>query len=107
MAEELELDMDAFAACLEDPEMMDRVTSDLADGAAVRAGTPTFIILKEGDGSIVPGALPEESFAQIVRRVVGGDAQRVEGCPIVRPGLRPNLDRVRTEAVRPRLQPAG
>ena len=32
LASELDLDMDAFAACLEDPVMMERVNSDFADG---------------------------------------------------------------------------
>ncbi len=74
MAEELELDMDAFAACMEDTEIADRVTSDLADGAQFVRGTPTFIILHEGDGSIVPGALPEESFVQLFDELLAGTA---------------------------------
>jgi protein-disulfide isomerase len=65
LAEELELDMDAFAACLDDPEKMDRVDSDMAEGRQFVQGTPTFIILKDGDGSIVPGALPVDSFVQL------------------------------------------
>ncbi len=65
-AEELGLDATAFSACLEDPDIAARVQSDLNDGAAYVQGTPTFIILHGMEGSIIPGALPVESFVQIL-----------------------------------------
>jgi len=65
-AEELGLDATAYRACLEDPAMAARVQSDLDDGAPYVQGTPTFIILRGQEGSIVPGALPVDSFVQIL-----------------------------------------
>jgi protein-disulfide isomerase len=66
VAAEVGLDGDAFAACLEDPEMMERVDSDMAEGAQFVQGTPTFIIVRGVSGSIIPGALPEATFSQVL-----------------------------------------
>ena len=71
LAEELGLDMDAFNACLEDPDMMDRVRSDQADGAPFVRGTPTFVILfPNGDGRLIPGALPADQFSQALTQLL-------------------------------------
>lgn len=76
IASELELDMDAFALCLEDDEIAERVTSDLMAGAAFVRGTPSFIVLVDGEGSIIPGALPADSFVQILDEMLaGGEAE--------------------------------
>lgn len=66
LAADLGLDVDAFAACLDDPEMAERVNSDLAEGTQFVEGTPTFIIVHGDQGSIIPGALPEASFSQLL-----------------------------------------
>jgi protein-disulfide isomerase len=65
-AEELGLDGTAFAACLDDPEMAARVDSDLQDGVQFVQGTPTFIVLHGTEGSIIPGALPVDTFVSIL-----------------------------------------
>ncbi len=70
LAEQLGLDMDLFAACLVDPAMMERVDSDMADGAPFVQGTPTFIVLYGGQGRIIPGALPVDQFAPALRQMV-------------------------------------
>ena len=70
LAEDLALDMDQFSACLADQAMMDRVNSDLADGAPFVQGTPTFIVLYGGQGRIIPGALPLDQFADALRQMV-------------------------------------
>ncbi len=89
LASELELDMDAFAACMEDPVMMERVNSDFADGQVTVAdeqgnpqylvsGTPTFVFLyrEEDEGPLallmrpINGALPAESFTELLSQVV-------------------------------------
>lgn len=70
LAEEIGLDMDQFSACLADPAIMERVDSDLADGAPFVQGTPTFIVLYGGQGRIIPGALPLEQFAPALRQMV-------------------------------------
>ena len=63
LAAEVGLDGDAFAACLADPEIAARVSSDMEAGAQFVQGTPTFIIVHDDQGSIIPGALPEASFS--------------------------------------------
>lgn len=72
LAGQLGLDAEAFTACLDDPAMMERVTADQADGAPYVQGTPTFIILQGEQGSIVPGALPAESFSSIFDELLAG-----------------------------------
>lgn len=66
LATEVGLAADAFAACLTDPEIAARVDSDLAEGTPFVQGTPTFIIVRGSQGSIIPGALPEARFSEVL-----------------------------------------
>lgn len=66
LAAEMGLDMNTFELCAADPAMSARVDSDLNDGAPYVRGTPTFIVLRGEEGSIIPGALPEETFSQVL-----------------------------------------
>lgn len=66
LAVELGLDSAAFAACLDDPAMMARVDEDMAEGRQFVQGTPTFIIVRGDEGSIIPGALPEATFSEVL-----------------------------------------
>jgi protein-disulfide isomerase len=66
VATEVGLDADAFATCLSDPEIQARVDSDMAEGAQFVQGTPTFIIVRGQEGSIIPGALPEATFSEVL-----------------------------------------
>lgn len=62
-AEQLELDTDAFSACLEDPEFINEVRRDSAAAQQVGArGTPAFLV----NGQFVSGAQPFEAFAAII-----------------------------------------
>jgi protein-disulfide isomerase len=70
LAGQLSLDTEAFAACLEDTEIASRVDSDMQEGAQFVRGTPTFIIIYGNQGSIIPGALPEERFVEILNGVL-------------------------------------
>jgi protein-disulfide isomerase len=72
LAADLELDAAAFAACLADPAIAERVTSDMSEGAPFVQGTPTFIVLADGQGQIIPGALPIDTFRQVLQEVVDG-----------------------------------
>ncbi len=73
IAGQLDLDMDAFEACLADEASLALVESDRAEGAAFVRGTPTFIVLKDGAGSIIPGALPAESFSEALQQLLDGE----------------------------------
>ena len=75
IAGELELDADAFSACLAAGEVDERVSSDMNEGAPFVQGTPTFIVLANGQGQIIPGALPLDPFEQVLDEVVA----QVEG----------------------------
>jgi predicted DsbA family dithiol-disulfide isomerase len=46
--------------------MLARVQSDFAEGQQFVQGTPTFIIVRGTQGSIIPGALPEASFSEVL-----------------------------------------
>jgi len=70
LAAQLELDADAFAACFEAPETLARVRSDMDEGAPFVQGTPTFIVLFNEEGRIIPGALPLETFSQALQEII-------------------------------------
>lgn len=70
LAGEVGLDTDAFSACLEAGEAAARVDSDMNEGAPFVQGTPTFIVLYNGQGQIIPGALPLETFQEVLDEVV-------------------------------------
>ena len=75
LAGELGLDVDKFTTCLTEPAANERVQEDLAAGTAFVRGTPTFIVLYDGQGSIIPGALPPDRFIEILQQVLDGNAQ--------------------------------
>lgn len=63
LAHSIDLDMDAFAACMDDPAMAAEVEQDTRDGArALVNGTPTFYI----NGRILVGAQPLDVFADMI-----------------------------------------
>jgi protein-disulfide isomerase len=74
-ASELALDVDQFNACLVAGDALARVQSDTSDGAPFVQGTPTFIVLFNGEGRIIPGALPADSFATALQEVLDQAAQ--------------------------------
>lgn len=66
LASDLGLNVDTFASCLKDPKIKERVDSDESEGSQYVQGTPTFIIVHDDQGSIIPGALPEATFAKVL-----------------------------------------
>lgn len=62
-AEELNLDLEQFGACQNDPAFRDEVLADYAEAQRLRAtGTPTFFI----NGRLVAGAQPLAVFTSII-----------------------------------------
>jgi protein-disulfide isomerase len=62
-ATQLELDMDAWSTCREDPAQAAEVQDDMAAGAALGVtGTPAFFV----NGVFLAGAMPYETFKQII-----------------------------------------
>lgn len=72
LASELGLNVDNFATCLKDPKIKERVDSDESEGSQYVQGTPTFIIVHGDQGSIIPGALPEATFAKVLDEQLSG-----------------------------------
>lgn len=70
VAANLGLDTAAFSECLADPARMELVNADMADGASYVQGTPTFVILFNGQGRIIPGALPLPTFAAELQKAI-------------------------------------
>ncbi len=69
-AAELGLDGEQFADCLTNGEALARVQSDLQEGLAFVQGTPTFIVLFNGEGRIIPGALPADQFTEALQQIL-------------------------------------
>jgi protein-disulfide isomerase len=70
VAKEIGLDVDKFTACLKEGKVEDRVKSDASEGAPFVQGTPTFIVLYNGEGQIIPGALPLDTFKKVLQDAV-------------------------------------
>lgn len=75
LAQQLALNVDEFTTCLAGESAAQRVQEDMDAGLPFVRGTPTFIVLYEGQGSIIPGALPAERFTTILQEVLDGVAQ--------------------------------
>lgn len=70
LAKGIGLDVDKFTACLADSKAAERVSSDAGEGAPFVQGTPTFIVLYNGEGQIIPGALPLDTFKKVLQDAV-------------------------------------
>jgi protein-disulfide isomerase len=69
-AQELALDTEQFDACVVEGEAMTRVQNDMNDGAPFVQGTPAFVVLFNGEGRIIPGALPADRFSAALEEVL-------------------------------------
>ncbi len=74
LATQLGLNTDTFKTCLSSDAANQRVQSDMQDGAPFVRGTPTFIVLYNGKGTIIPGALPAQRFSDILQQILDGKA---------------------------------
>jgi protein-disulfide isomerase len=75
LAKQLGLNVDQFTKCLGeagDKSAQQRVQSDMQDGQPFVQGTPTFIVLFNGEGRIIPGALPVDRFTTALQQVFDG-----------------------------------
>jgi protein-disulfide isomerase len=74
-AAELKLEDAAFTNCLASDDAKQRVQNDIDEGARFIQGTPSFIVLKDGTGRIIPGALPTEQFVAALEGVIANGFQ--------------------------------
>ena len=70
LATQLDLNIADFESCLAGDDAMARVQEDFTAGRPYVQGTPTFIVMVGGQGRIIPGALPAESFVQAINSVL-------------------------------------
>jgi protein-disulfide isomerase len=75
LAGELDLDENEFATCLASREPVERIVSDIFDGMGAISSTPSFIVLKDGQGSVLRGSRPAEDFVALLEGVLedGGE----------------------------------
>ena len=66
----LGLDEDEFAACLASREPMERVVADIYASLGAVSSTPSFIVLKDGEGSVLRGSRPAEDFVTLLEGVL-------------------------------------
>lgn len=74
IAGETGLDVAAFRTCLAGRQSVERVLRDLYDAQDVVRTTPSFVLVKDGSGSLM-GPLPGDQFAKILRK----DLQQATG----------------------------
>ncbi|MGB7096246.1 MAG: thioredoxin domain-containing protein [Anaerolineales bacterium] len=75
LAGELDLDEDEFAACLASREPMERVVADIYASLGAVSSTPSFVILVDGQGSIVSGSRPPADFVTLLQGVLDSAAE--------------------------------
>lgn len=83
-AQDLGLDAGKFNECLDSGQMEAKVQDglDLGQQAQVR-GTPNFFLIKDGQGTRIPGALPYEQFDQALTEILTGAQQGPQTAPTV------------------------
>jgi protein-disulfide isomerase len=75
LAGELGLDEGEFAACLASREPMERVVADIYASLGAVSSTPSFVILVDGQGSIVSGSRPPADFVTLLQSVLDSAAE--------------------------------
>ena len=82
LAKNLGLDANKFSECLDSGQMEAKVQDglDLGQQAQVR-GTPNFFLIKDGQGTRIPGALPYDQFNQALTQVMTGAQQGPQTAP--------------------------
>jgi protein-disulfide isomerase len=73
LAGELGLDEGEFAACLASREPVERVVADIYDSMGAISSTPSFIVLKDGQGSVLRGSRPAEDFVTLLEGLLEGE----------------------------------
>lgn len=84
LAAELEVDADAFAACMESEAVAAAVDAGIADGDARGFNaTPSFVLERPADGYTFEliGAYPYVRFAEVIDALLAGEAPPAEPTP--------------------------
>jgi protein-disulfide isomerase len=70
LAGELDLDGAKFTACLDSREPIERVVADIYDSLGAVSSTPSFVVLSNGQGRILPGSRPADQFVTLLQDVL-------------------------------------
>jgi len=70
LAAAVELDLAIFEPCFMGRSGLERVLPDLYDAAGIINSTPTFVIIANGEGTIVTGAQPVNTFTDIINAFI-------------------------------------
>jgi protein-disulfide isomerase len=69
-AEELGADVTAFNLCYNAPDTRQKAENDLREGSAFVQGTPTFVVLYNTQGRLIPGALAADQFTAALEQLL-------------------------------------
>ncbi|NNC92196.1 MAG: thioredoxin domain-containing protein [Acidimicrobiia bacterium] len=72
LAGELGLDEETFTACVASRAALERVVEDIYDTSAIFGSSPTFVVLFDGQASVIDGAQPYEQFVAAFDELRGG-----------------------------------
>ncbi|MCL4832267.1 MAG: DsbA family protein [Caldilineaceae bacterium] len=70
IAAQLEVDSEALASCRADEATLQKVQNDLMEGSQFVQGTPTFVVIYNNQGRLIPGALPADQFADALNQLL-------------------------------------
>jgi len=70
IAADLGVDVEQLAACQADEATLQKVQSDLMEGSQFVQGTPTFVVIYNNQGRLIPGALPADQFSEALNALL-------------------------------------
>ena len=70
IATTLGVDSELLAACQTDEATLEKVQSDLVEGSQFVQGTPTFVVIYNNQGRLIPGALPADQFSEALTQLL-------------------------------------
>lgn len=70
IAAELGVDNEALATCRADEATLEKVQADLIEGSQFVQGTPTFVVIYNNQGRLIPGALPADQFSDALNQLL-------------------------------------
>jgi protein-disulfide isomerase len=70
IAAELGVDTEQLAACRADSAIEQKVQNDLIEGSQFVQGTPTFVVIYNNQGRLIPGALPADQFTDALNQLL-------------------------------------
>lgn len=70
IAADLGVDNEQLTTCQADEATLQKVQADLIEGSQFVQGTPTFVVIHNNQGRLIPGALPADQFADALNQLL-------------------------------------